>query len=151
VELRAARIPVIGWFAWHHWLVIERSGVRSRWEVWQTAGAGGQAWGHLHRDLLPPDVGVGRGPSWIVQQWQGEAGDELAWRIEASPVEYPFRERYRYWPGPNSNTYVQWILGCRWNLSWKGCGRGFLRREFLSPIDPTVPNAGPPRGPSASE
>mgnify|MGYP006147166033 CR=1 FL=1 len=23
---------------------------------------------------------------------------------------YPYCERYRYWPGPNSNTFAAWVL-----------------------------------------
>jgi hypothetical protein len=141
VELRAARIPWIGWFAWHHWFVIVRPDARDRWEVWQSARAGGDSWGHLHRNLLPPDRGVGAGSSWVVQSWRESAAAELAQRIERSPAEYPFRERYHYWPGPNSNTYVQWVLGCRCRLSWHACGRGFISRQALSAAIPLNPPA----------
>jgi hypothetical protein len=128
VELRAARIPIIGWFAHHHWFVITRPGRRDRWEVWQSARAGGTAWGHLHRNLLPAERGVGSGPSWILHHWQATPAHDLATLIEASPLTYPYRDRYRPWPGPNSNTYVQWILGDRFRLRHHAVGRAYASR-----------------------
>ena len=35
-------------------------------------------------------------------------------------------DRYRYWPGPNSNSYVAWVLeraGIEYALGWRGIGR----------------------------
>lgn len=123
VELRAARLPYVGRIAWHHWFVVRRPGAEDRWEVWQRADAGGQSWGHLHRNLLPPLQGVGNGESWPLRQWSGEPAERLAQRIEASPQTYPHRSRYAFWPGPNSNSYVQWILGQEHRLTWQGWGR----------------------------
>lgn len=123
VELRAAKIPVIGYFAWHHWFVVDRAGRRDRWEVWQRRDAGGDSWGHLHRNLMPPERGVGWGGSWIAHRWSGGAANELAQRIEAGPETYPFRGCYWFWPGPNSNTYVQWMLGNSWRLRGRAPGR----------------------------
>ena len=36
VFLWAAKIPFLGAIADHHWFVIDRQGIQSRWEVWQT-------------------------------------------------------------------------------------------------------------------
>jgi hypothetical protein len=125
VELRAARIPLIGAFAWHHWFVVERLGGKDRWEVWQRTAAGGESWGYLHRNLLPPERGVGNGPSWTVRRWTGPSAAALAERIEDSPASYPFPRRYWFWPGPNSNTYVQWILRSEHRLTWQAWGRRY--------------------------
>ena len=109
VQLRCATIPwtcaVHCWFAefdpadgrWH------------RWEVWQTAGSGPADWGHIRKDLMPPDTGVGGGESWALAQWTGPAAQRLHDALNA-PLEYPYRDKYAYWPGPNSNTYAAWIL-----------------------------------------
>jgi hypothetical protein len=126
VELRAARLPWIGWLAWHYWFVIRRVDREDRWEVWQRAGAGGVSWGHLHCNLLPAERGVGGGASWLVQQWEHDAASALAARIESSPKAYPYKHHYRYWPGPNSNTYAQWVLGGDMALAWRGHGRGYV-------------------------
>lgn len=129
VLLRAARIPVIGTLAHHHWFVISRAIGHDRWEVWQRRGAGGQSWGYLHKNLLPDDSGVGNGPSWIVQTWTGEEAIMLAKRIERTPETYPWRDRYWAWPGPNSNTFAQWVLAEYFSLGWQGLGKRWRRRD----------------------
>ena len=128
LELRAARIPFIGGLALHHWFVLEGTGAPARWEVWQRADAGGESWGHLHRNLMPPRQGVGNGASWRVHCWRGAAAGALMDRISTSPAHYPWCERYRVWPGPNSNTYVQWILGDDFRLGWTAWGARYWIR-----------------------
>ena len=128
VELRAAEIPVIGAIAVHYWFAVWSGDRGDRWEVWQTAGAGGHSWGHLHVNLMGPANGVGNGPSWVERTWMGADAEPLAHAIAASPDTYPHRDRYRYWPGPNSNTYAQWILdraGTGHRLGARGRGRGY--------------------------
>ena len=128
VELRYAPLPYIGAFAWHYWFVVADATGRHRWEVWQTKNAGGSCIGHVHCDLKAPEDGVGGGPSRLVAEW---AGDE-ALRIAAVLREvrnYPHCETYRMWPGPNSNTFVAWVLrqaGVEQALDRRGIGRNYL-------------------------
>lgn len=111
LQLRAARIPgPLGYLAAHYWFVVIRGSDMQRWEVWQNADAGGESWGHLHKNLKPFDEGVGHGPSWVEQQWNGLPAELIASVIESSPYNYENKRYYRYWPGPNSNTFVQWVL-----------------------------------------
>ena len=124
VALWAAPIPVVGWLAWHHGLVVVRGAATDRWEVWQRPAAGGEHWGHLHRNLMAPDRGVGGGPSRVIRVWSGDSAGSVAARIEGAPRNYPWRYRYRVLPGPNSNTFAQWAVGYRFALGWKGWGRG---------------------------
>jgi hypothetical protein len=107
VELRRAGIPYLGWIAAHYWFVL-RDGERcERWEVWQSKDAGGRSIGHLHCDLKPPEANVGGGPTQLVAEWRGDAALAL---MRAVSKTYPYCNSYRYWPGPNSNTYVAWVL-----------------------------------------
>ena len=129
VEVRAARLPGWpGWIADHHWLLVLRGFDGShyescdRWEVWQHPNRNDSCWGHLHKNLLAPCQGVGNGPSQSVRQWTGEDALAMIETIEASPKAYPFNERYRYWPGPNSNTFAQWIIGDKMNLGVRAVG-----------------------------
>ncbi|WDE14058.1 DUF3750 domain-containing protein [Thalassomonas haliotis] len=114
VELRAARIPgIVGIIADHYWFVIDKGGeekVKQRWEVWQNKDAGGQSWHYLHKNLKDWQSGVGNGPSRLEYCWYGLEAQSLIEAIETSPSQYPYVPCYRYWPGPNSNTYVQWVL-----------------------------------------
>lgn len=90
-----------------------------RWEVWQRRELKLPSWGHLHQNLLTPYGGVGNGPSFLAQQWSGPIGDRLGEIILNSPQIYPHCYSYRYWPGPNSNTYAQWVLEqAAINLTW---------------------------------
>ena len=131
VALLAARIPGIGRWAWHHWLVVEDARGLDRWEIWQWRRAGGTAWGHLHLNLLPPLQGVGAGPGWVIRRWSGGPAEHLRHRLEASPREYPFREYYRPWPGPNSNTYAQWVLGNLHQLDQHAPGRAYVTHAVV--------------------
>ena len=128
IELRAAKIPVIGALAHHHWFVVEHEGRKDRWEIWQFADRGGVSWGHLHKNLLAPERGVGNGPSWLVEVWSAKEALDLIERVEHACEEYPWCDRYRLWPGPNSNTFVQWVLEERIALSWRAWGERYSRR-----------------------
>jgi hypothetical protein len=128
VELRYAPLPWIGAIAWHYWFVVCDDTGRHRWEVWQTKNAGGWCIGHVHRDLKHPDDGVGGGPSRLVREWDGENAARILGvlrRVE----NYPYCQKYRYWPGPNSNTFVAWVLreaGIDQKLGRKAFGCGYL-------------------------
>jgi hypothetical protein len=125
VELRYAPLPLIGAIAVHHWFVVyDEAGACHRWEVWQTPDAGGQSFGHVHCDLKPPEADVGGGPTRLAARWEGAEARRIAAVLERAE-RYPSRNRYRYWPGPNSNSFVAWVLreaGIRYALHWKGIG-----------------------------
>ena len=132
VELRAATIPgLTGLIADHHWLLIIRETdagcvkAYDRWEVWQRANKNDTCWGHLHRNLLKPFQGVGNGPSRLIQKWTNNEALQLLKKIETSPCCYPFLYDYKYWPGPNSNTYAQWIVSEKIKLGKRAIGKGF--------------------------
>ena len=136
VELRAAKIPGLpGVFADHYWLVVIRgidgSGCQKcdRWEIWQRARLNDCCWGHLYKNLLAPRQGVGNGPSRSIQQWVGDEALPIVERIESSPGSYPFTETYRYWPGPNSNTFAQWIVRDKMKLGMRAVGKSFWFRS----------------------
>ena len=129
VQLRAATLPFpLGLFAVHCWfVVVEPDGGCQRWEVWQTPNAGGRSIGHLHCDLKPPEAGVGGGPSRIVAEWRGDPALRIR-NVLQSAERYPFCTRYRAWPGPNSNTFVAWVLrtaGIEHRLGRQAWGRTF--------------------------
>ena len=128
VELRYAPLPWIGALAWHYWFVVRDDTGRHRWEVWQTKNAGGWCIGHVHRDLKRPDDGVGGGPSRMVKEWEGENAVKIL-RVLENIRSYPYCQRYRSWPGPNSNTFVAWVLreaGIEHTLDPRGLGRNYL-------------------------
>jgi hypothetical protein len=126
VELRYAPLPLIGAIAVHYWFVVyDDAGECHRWEVWQSANAGGTSYDHVHCDLKAPEANVGGGPTRLAAAWEGAQAERIA-RVLATAPKYPQRRRYRYWPGPNSNSFVAWVLreaGIDYALGWRGIGR----------------------------
>lgn len=127
VQLWSARIPGIASFAEHHWFLIIASGGIDRWEIWQEKNVGGQSWNHLHKNLLSPFSGVGNGVGSMKMSWSDELAIDMANKIKNSPILYPWNNKYIVWPGPNSNTYVQWILGSSYQLGWRGFGKRYWK------------------------
>jgi hypothetical protein len=128
VELRHATLPSpIGFFAVHCWLVLRDAGGAHRWEVWQSRDAGGVSTGHVHCNLKAPDAGVGGGPSRVAATWSGAQAAAVA-AVLRDPARYPHWDRYRSWPGPNSNTFVAWVLreaGISHRLDWRALGKKY--------------------------
>lgn len=135
VELRYAPLPLIGWLAVHYWFVVyDDAGVCHRWEVWQTQNAGGTSFGHVHCDLKPPAEGVGGGASRVAIEWRGAEAGRIKSVLDGA-ARYPHAQRYRYWPGPNSNSFVAWVLRearVRYALHWRGIGAGWKARGPIS-------------------
>jgi len=131
VRLMYASLPApLGVVAVHYWFnLLDPCGACERWEVWQRAHAGGLAFGHLHCNLKGPDEGVGGGPAVLVREWDGDSAFHLEEVLRKAQGIYPYRHHYRPWPGPNSNTFVAWVLrqaGMEPSLlSWKAIGKGF--------------------------
>ena len=61
----------------------------------------------------------------MIQQWLGDDALSIVERIESSPASYPYTETYRYWPGPNSNTFAQWIVRGKMDLGARAIGKSF--------------------------
>ncbi|NCO76381.1 MAG: DUF3750 domain-containing protein [Cyanobacteria bacterium] len=130
VDLRAAKIPYLGLIAVHYWFVIHEKSYSERWEIWQSKDLVMSSWGHLHQNLMTITQGVGNGHSWRETQWQGKEAEILTKIIRESSSQYPYNYVYRYYPGPNSNTYAQWILdeaNIPYGLERRGLGKNYLK------------------------
>jgi hypothetical protein len=134
VQLGYSPLPTrLGAVAVHyHFLTYDPAeGCWHRWDLWQYPDQGGTAhWGHVHRDLLDPGSGVGGDPPRIEREWRGDEARALLSALARSP-EYPYRDKYLAWPGPNSNTYPAWVLreaGVSADLDPRGIGRDYHGR-----------------------
>jgi hypothetical protein len=131
VQLRYATLPFLfRAVAVHYWFAVLDASSRQwhRWEVWQTKDAGGQSIGHVHCDLRHPDCGVGGGPYRLAAEWSGSAARAIGSVLNHAQV-YPHRDHYRAWPGPNSNTFVAWVLrqaGLHHCLDPRAIGKDYL-------------------------
>lgn len=109
VRLYVAPLPVIGLLATHPWFVVRSAEEEEfhRWEVWQTAQGPHE---HVTMDLLGLESDVGGADGWQVAELHGADAEPVVRFIQERSPEYPCRDTYRYWPGPNSNSYAQWVL-----------------------------------------
>ncbi|PCI29773.1 MAG: hypothetical protein COB67_03240 [SAR324 cluster bacterium] len=105
----------------HAWFVTNRAGAElSRWEVWQHRYCCPSSWGHVHKNLLPIEMGMHcspfhfhEGKRWkgeIIGMTEGPMATKMIRYIYRYAPHYPFSHWYMIWPGPNSNTFIQWIL-----------------------------------------
>lgn len=104
VQVYAAQ--TFGWrgiVAVHTWIVTKPADAEAytRWDV--VGWGGGRV---LRRNYALPDaMWYGQRPRLLADR-RGADADALIPRIEAAIADYPWPERYRSWPGPNSNTFV---------------------------------------------
>lgn len=133
VQLKYASLPFpLGLVAVHYWFTVADpdSGQCDRWEIWQSRNAGGISVGHLHCNLKSPDAGVGGGPARLHAEWRGDEAKRIVAVLRGSSKAYPHVNRYLPWPGPNSNTFVAWVLkraGVKMRLRWKAIGRAYIK------------------------
>ena len=96
-----------GIFAEHTWIVMKPQGAR-HWTRYEVVG-----WGNpVRRDGQPADgYWYGNRP-YVVSRTSGTAAARLIPAIEAAIARYPFGSRgsYAVWPGPNSNSFVAWVV-----------------------------------------
>jgi hypothetical protein len=99
-----------GWFGVHTWVAVKRSNA-ARFTVHEVVG-----W-HLRRtgttlvsSQRPPDGRwYGNEPE-LLGDVRGPGVDALIDRIDGAIHDYPYFDRYHIWPGPNSNTFVAYLL-----------------------------------------
>jgi hypothetical protein len=110
VQVYGAR--AFGWrgaFAVHTWIAVKPAGAASYtsyevigWRYWR----GGD--GLTRREGAPDRQWFGSTPEVYAELRGAEAAAAIP-EIEAAVAAYPFAERYRTWPGPNSNTFTATI------------------------------------------
>ncbi len=116
----------------HYWLVTfdPAEGRWHRWDLWEYKDVRPPNWGHVHEDLMAPDAWPGGGPGRPEREWHGDEARAIRNVLARSP-EYPYRNRYLAWPGPNSNTYIAWVLreaGVSADIDPRAIGRDYLGR-----------------------
>jgi hypothetical protein len=129
-----ANIPLSLWT--HPWFVINKKGKISRYEVRYKKN---KELGHIHKDNLPPFDGVevfsfASYPRWnanLIDKIEGEENSpaqKMCEFIENSINNYKDKNIYFLF-GPNSNTYVQWILNnnpeFNGKLKWNALGNNY--------------------------
>lgn len=121
-----------GAFAEHTWIATKAAGAERyrRHQVlsWRRPAVVSQ-WG-------PPDRAWYGNPPRLLADYRGAVAAELIPRIEAAVARYPHPDRYRAWPGPNSNTFIAWIIrqvpGLDVALPANALGKDYLLEGMLA-------------------
>lgn len=110
VQVYAAR--TVGWrgaFGVHTWIATRRAGADTwtvhhviGWRVFRGAGA------VVSQPGTPDARWFGAWPQRLVEL-RGDDVQATIERIEAAVAAYPYPDRYRAWPGPNSNTFTAFV------------------------------------------
>ncbi|MGE0846992.1 MAG: DUF3750 domain-containing protein [Flavobacteriaceae bacterium] len=96
-----------GIVAVHSWIVLKPSGDRP-YERYEVVG-----WGSpVRRDARPPDGRWYSNEPQLLGMVAGAAAGPLVARVKRVIAAYPYSAQgsYRIWPGPNSNSFVAWVL-----------------------------------------
>jgi hypothetical protein len=98
-----------GWFAIHTWVAAKRSG-EAEYTVYDVVGwrnHSGQPVVAAQRDI-PDRYWYGSKPV-LLKEHRGIGVEEMIDKIEKAVEDYPWKDEYHAFPGPNSNTFVAWI------------------------------------------
>ena len=111
VQIYGAR--TYGWrgmFAIHTWIAIKPKN-QFVYTVYQALG-----WNYFRnqpvvdvRQDIPDRVWFSHQPK-ILFQAKGEQAEKIIAEIQAAVKSYPYKNGYHMWPGPNSNTFVAYVI-----------------------------------------
>jgi len=111
VQVYSARaVSWRGWFGVHSWVAVKRSDATT-FTVHEVMGWYLRRNGSVvvARERTPDGYWYGQKPE-LLADLRGPGVDGIIDRIETAAKDYPYPDRYHVWPGPNSNTFVAFIL-----------------------------------------
>ncbi len=111
VQVYSARaVSWRGWFGVHTWIAVKPANAAEftvhevmGWRLRRTGTA------LVSRNRPADGYWYGNKPE-LLADVRGAGVDEIIHRIDAAIAEYPYPDRYTVWPGPNSNTFVAFVL-----------------------------------------
>ncbi len=99
-----------GWFAVHTWLAIKNVN-EAQYTVYEVVGwrvDNGQSALRAYQTATPDRYWYGARPEKILSV-KGEKAARLIPDIEDAIGRYPWKDDYKVFPGPNSNTFPAWV------------------------------------------
>lgn len=125
-----------GWrgiFAVHTWVAVKSSDAQL-YRVYEVVGwrvrQGYQAL-RVYEERHPDRYWYGAKPE-LVWEKRGEGVDDLIADIEQAVANYPWKDQYKVFPGPNSNTFPAWLInqvdGIDASLPFSAIGSGYADR-----------------------
>jgi hypothetical protein len=137
VQVYAARaVRWRGYFGVHTWIAAKPTNAAA-FTVYEVTGfrvrRGGSAVAVSQR--APDGRWFGSEPD-LLADVRGAGVDALIDRIEQAVAAYPYADRYRIWPGPNSNTFTAFVLRqvpeLRTDLPAHAIGKDYLGARVLA-------------------
>lgn len=122
-----------GWFAIHTWIAVKRAD-QDFYTVYDVVGyRSGFSQGVVRiRADVPDRYWYGARPR-LLQSYQGADAQALIEAVDAAARAYPWKHRYRAFPGPNSNTFTAWVAGqvpgFELDMPWSAIGSGYASRS----------------------
>ncbi|MGE0325456.1 MAG: DUF3750 domain-containing protein [Polyangiaceae bacterium] len=115
VLLLSAALPKpVSEVARHPWLAFRERGAHAgEWERYEVASSDPRPpLGTIRYNRMDPlrDFAGGGGDVRVHGSWHGNAATEAIGCLRREVPRYPDRNIYRAWPGPNSNTFVDYML-----------------------------------------
>jgi hypothetical protein len=110
VQVYAARSW--GWkgaFSVHSWIALKPEGARA-YERYDVVGWGVPGRSAVRQNMRPVDgYWAGNRPE-IVGELRGPVAAAAIPKVRDAIARYPYCDVYSLWPGPNSNTFVAWVV-----------------------------------------
>lgn len=111
VAFKTARLP--SWFAWyvgtaeHGWFDVRNE------QGWRRVEILGRSTGVMTEKITDrearSDIRFSDRQAHVVRCWTGDAAREMGEQILAKAQDFPHKDGYVPYPGPNSNTFVEWM------------------------------------------
>jgi hypothetical protein len=128
-----------GWFAIHTWIALKRTdeNMYTIYDVVGWRGFNGQQVMRIRRDI-PDRYWYGAEPK-LLKAHRGPQVEAMIDAIDAAALSYPWKNTYKAYPGPNSNTFIAWIAqqvpDLELDLPFSAIGSSYINRaEFPGEI-----------------
>ncbi len=124
VRVYGAPIRYLERVAIHTWIVTKRADEQwfHRWEIWECPG---DDYGMVCQDFNSPDSRAGALYTFVIGEMIGPEAESVIDFVEDEAPGYVYRETYIPIPGPNSNTFIQWLLDqSGWGMKLEPCAIG---------------------------
>ena len=99
-----------GYFAVHPWIAVKKKDADS-YTVYQVTAWNKYRFGTTvsNQSDIPDRYWYGRKPQ-LLQDLRGQTAETAIPKIEKAVADYPYSQDYELWPGPNSNTFIAYII-----------------------------------------
>ncbi len=118
-----------GWFAIHTWIATKRTG-ESEYTIYDVVSWRGGYGADVLRIMqdIPDRHWYGERPELLVEH-QGAGVDAFIDLVDEAARAYPWKNTYKAFPGPNSNTFTAWVArqvpGLDLDLPFSAIGSGY--------------------------